>query len=249
MSEESSIDPNALHSTQPFPNPSPTEQLMYQTAYIAARALVDGAAKKTENDKLQQYNLELVDQAKHDQLTGLLNREGWMENVYEAMKENRPFGVMFLDLDNFKLVNDTLGHKHGDVVLKDFARLLERTLRDPDDESGSDSIAHERRYERNEAGRFGGDEFKARIDLAPRVKLRPGHIRRAASNIDRMRTVTNHIYTAVHKFNTSHPDLEDLGFGVSIGWDIWRPGQKIENTLHAADMAMLAVKDAKGAGR
>lgn len=85
-------------------------------------------------------------QANLDSLTGLFNRRCFMNRlellVSEAGRYERCFALLFIDLDGFKTVNDTLGHDGGDELLKDAARRLEGSLRD------SDIIA-----------RLGGDEF------------------------------------------------------------------------------------------
>jgi diguanylate cyclase (GGDEF)-like protein/PAS domain S-box-containing protein len=74
--------------------------------------------------------------AQHDGLTGLPNRISLQLALVSALERMRRHGrrlaVMFIDLDRFKLVNDTLGHSAGDVVLRDVARRLERCLRSVD---------------------------------------------------------------------------------------------------------------------
>ena len=84
--------------------------------------------------------------ATHDDLTDLPNRVMFGQLLSEAIKVaqryRRKFSIMFVDLDRFKLINDTLGHAAGDLLLKDVAGLFKRCLRD------SDVLA-----------RFGGDEF------------------------------------------------------------------------------------------
>jgi len=83
----------------------------------------------------------------HDSLTGLPNRAMFTEllkaEIESAKRRNEHmFAVLFLDLDRFKNINDSLGHTHGDLLLVAFAERLERTLRPVD------TLA-----------RFGGDEF------------------------------------------------------------------------------------------
>ena len=82
-------------------------------------------------------------QAQTDTLTGLFNYRGIFERVEEALSlRSGKSALLFLDLDNFKQVNDTLGHPEGDRLLKKVARVL-RT------QSGKQGIQ----------GRVGGDEF------------------------------------------------------------------------------------------
>ncbi len=90
---------------------------------------------------------QLTHAALHDALTGLPNRVLFMDRLDNAVKRFRRksqnhFGVVFLDLDRFKVINDSLGHLAGDQLLKSIARRLESCLR------VGDTIA-----------RFGGDEF------------------------------------------------------------------------------------------
>lgn len=85
-------------------------------------------------------------QAIRDYLTGLGNRsyleEVLQHAIYQQQRIATSFGILLLDLDGFKAVNDTLGHQHGDEVLKRFGTLLCEQLRDCD-----------------QVFRFGGDEF------------------------------------------------------------------------------------------
>ncbi len=72
-------------------------------------------------------------QAAHDLLTGLPNRQSFNERLANALAEAKrhqhQLAVMFLDLDRFKLINDSLGHAAGDLLLKEVARRLKRCLR------------------------------------------------------------------------------------------------------------------------
>lgn len=97
------------------------------------------------------FSAILVAQAYTDGLTGLLNRKAAEEYLEQKVKlaAARPatFAVMFIDLDHFKSINDTLGHDYGDFVLKQAAIRLKSAIR------GDDMLA-----------RLGGDEFLAVID-------------------------------------------------------------------------------------
>ncbi|MHB1258299.1 MAG: putative bifunctional diguanylate cyclase/phosphodiesterase [Thiobacillus sp.] len=84
--------------------------------------------------------------AYHDGLTGLPNRSLFSkllgQSIHQAHRHNRQLAVLFLDLDHFKHINDTLGHEAGDQLLQEVANRLKACLRD------SDTVA-----------RLGGDEF------------------------------------------------------------------------------------------
>jgi diguanylate cyclase (GGDEF)-like protein len=92
------------------------------------------------------YEAELEFQARHDALTGLANRNLLNERLERAIASARHAGselwVVFVDLDRFKFVNDTLGHEAGDILLKTLAERLKLAVREPD------TVA-----------RMGGDEF------------------------------------------------------------------------------------------
>ena len=85
-------------------------------------------------------------QALHDSLTGLPNRALFLDRLSQALASSQRtscrVGVLFLDLDGFKRINDALGHSAGDAVLQEAGRRLQSSLRP------SDTVA-----------RFGGDEF------------------------------------------------------------------------------------------
>lgn len=85
---------------------------------------------------LEQANMKLQHLASHDPLTGLKNRlnlERELEQLIEHYQRNHsPFGVLMLDIDWFKQINDTYGHDAGDHVLKEIASILSRTVREHD---------------------------------------------------------------------------------------------------------------------
>jgi len=109
-------------------------------------------------------NMETVTrQATHDHLTGLPNRALFIDRFSQALaqarRENTQLALLYLDIDRFKLVNDTHGHLTGDDLLKAFAERLSHTLRDIDTVS-----------------RMGGDEF---VVLLPSVNGEKGAIEAA----------------------------------------------------------------------
>lgn len=107
--------------------------------------LVVGIADVTEARKLQ---FELEQMALHDALTGLPNRNLFYDRLTlaaaQAERQNGRFALLFVDLDNFKPINDSLGHEAGDMVLRTIADRLSAALRATDT-----------------AARTGGDEFAA----------------------------------------------------------------------------------------
>ncbi len=96
-----------------------------------------------------EHNLQFV--ASHDALTGLFNRSMFGQRLQQALaqahRHERHLAVLFIDLDGFKLVNDTHGHDAGDMVLADLAVRLRECLREGDT-----------------LGRMGGDEFVVLIE-------------------------------------------------------------------------------------
>lgn len=112
------------------------EEALKQTAADLARS--------NEELKLSEDRLRYI--AYHDTLTGLPNRKLFYERLDQALEwaavNNQSVALMFLDLDGFKLINDTCGHDTGDLLLQAVADRLTRSLR------GSDTVS-----------RLGGDEF------------------------------------------------------------------------------------------
>ena len=113
---------------------------------VAAFAVKDAQSRRQQQELLESRNRDLNDLARRDQLTTLPNRLGLMERSHQALERARRNGsdllVVFLDLDRFKLINDSLGHDSGDVLLQAVAERLSRTVRN------TDTVA-----------RLGGDEF------------------------------------------------------------------------------------------
>lgn len=116
-------------------------------------AIRDITERKRMEEELKKKNAELLlsedrlrYQAYHDPLTGLPNRQMFHERLHQCIEQaaskNKLVALLFLDLDRFKLINDSLGHDVGDLLLKGVAERLKGCLR------GSDTIS-----------RLGGDEF------------------------------------------------------------------------------------------
>ena len=67
-----------------------------------------------------------------DPLTELLNRSSWNDNLEKLSNSESSFAVVFIDIDNFKNINDTYGHQKGDEVLKLTSNWLKNSFRDED---------------------------------------------------------------------------------------------------------------------
>ena len=119
-----------------------------RTVAIVEKGLKGGGWIVTHEDISERTRLEsqLSFLARHDDLTKLPNRTALRERVQDVLQERRAddygFALHMLDLDRFKLINDTLGHPIGDLLLKDVAQRLSNVVRD------GDVVA-----------RLGGDEF------------------------------------------------------------------------------------------
>ncbi|MBW8371768.1 MAG: EAL domain-containing protein [Thiobacillus sp.] len=97
-------------------------------------------------EKIDQATARLVYQASHDALTGLINRREFEQRLertlWSALQQDREHALCYMDLDQFKVINDSCGHAAGDELLRQLALLLKSNLR-----------------ERDTLARLGGDEF------------------------------------------------------------------------------------------
>jgi len=159
--------------------------------------------------------------AYYDELTRLPNRsllnERLLKTLAAGRRHQRHSGLLFIDLDNFKMLNDTLGHAVGDSLLIEVANRLRQSVR------ASDTVA-----------RLGGDEFVILLeDLSADSQDAVAQIRRA----------TEHILTALG----DPYRLDDMTYrgSVSIGVVPFRSdGATIESLFKSADMAMYKAKAA-----
>lgn len=104
--------------------------------------------------RMRESNRRLQQLASHDTLTGVLTPRAYYERcdqlIRVARRHNKPFAVLFIDLDHFKQINDTHGHAAGDIVLKSVAQCISRQIRE------SDAL-----------GRIGGEEFSLFLPDTP----------------------------------------------------------------------------------
>ena len=163
-----------------------------------------------------------------DTLTGLPNRQLFQQYLSAAIErgkeKNLKVAALYVDLDNFKRINDTLGHSFGDVVLKTIAKRLDRCIRNDDC-----VIRPESEEEVVRLARLGGDEFVAILqDLESEAD--------AAAVADRIRAeLTRPVKHLGHEF------VVTSSIGVSLYPD---DGSDIETLLKNADVAMYQAKNA-----
>jgi diguanylate cyclase (GGDEF)-like protein len=171
-------------------------------------------------EKLGQLMENLETQAQHDALTGLANRHYFskrsLQIVELTQRNNRECSMIFLDIDEFKIVNDTYGHSVGDTVLVHIARLLERSIR------FSDVI-----------GRFGGDEFT--------IILPDTNIKGAKYFAERIRTQIDETPLQIDE-DILHITVS-IGVAVYYGTNARINRQEVlENLINRADTAMYKAK-------
>jgi diguanylate cyclase (GGDEF)-like protein len=173
---------------------------------------------------------QLIEAARRDKLTGLANRAVFMERLAHAVDRVRQgeqpiFAVLFLDFDRFKLVNDALGHKAGDELLRQIARRLQRELR------ASDAFADNDNNTGNVVSRCGGDEFLLLINDLKEAKD-------ATRIAERLLNALAPAYVIMGN---------DVHSSASIGIVISHQGEmSAEDVVRNADVAMY---EAKRAGR
>lgn len=121
--------------------------------------------KMAELEKLVEHRTaELRVLALHDKLTGLPNRTLLRDRIGVAIERARrnpdyKYGVLFLDFDRFKVINDSLGHEAGDMLLVQIAQRIRMALRDTDTLAKTATVP-----DANCAARLGGDEFVVLLD-------------------------------------------------------------------------------------
>ena len=121
---------------------------------------------------------ELIRQARHDALTGVFNRHYFNEliaqEVIRSSRYNHPIGLLMIDVDRFKEINDRYGHQTGDLVLREIATVLRATVRK------SDMIV-----------RYGGDEFLVVLtETGQDAEEAAARVRRAVHESETLRKIS-----------------------------------------------------------
>lgn len=168
---------------------------------------------------LVQSNLALASLALHDALTGLPNRRLLMDRLHQTMlgsaRSAEHGALMFLDLDHFKHLNDSLGHEVGDILLQQVAARMQACVRE------GDSVA-----------RLGGDEFVVLLDSLGVNALQAAH-QTALIAAKILEAFTPPFQLGTHR----HACTASLGMVLFQGETVSQ-----EELLHKADTAMYQAK-------
>ena len=159
-----------------------------------------------------------------DPLTGLPNRVLFMERLERLLASSQSagtgFAVLFLDIDRFKIINDSLGHVAGDELLVEIAKRLESSLR------ASDTVA--RFEESHTLARMGGDEFTILLD--------------GIGDVDRAQSIAHRLCAAVAQpFQLQGREVvTSISVGLVVSADRYR---RAEDMVRDADTAMYRAKE------
>jgi PAS domain S-box-containing protein len=175
--------------------------------------------------------------AHYDMLTGLPNRTLFFDRFTQflslARRHRYPMGVLYLDLDKFKWVNDNIGHDAGDIVLKEVAARLGSSLRESDTaariqiQRGSSINLRES----DTVARIGGDEF---IILLSQITDKNDSV-----------VVAERIVKELYRKMSINDD--EITIGVSIGISVFPDdGHDMDTLIRNADMAMYQAKERGG---
>jgi diguanylate cyclase (GGDEF)-like protein/PAS domain S-box-containing protein len=182
----------------------------------------DASAEERALRQLAQHRDEAMHTATHDALTGLPNRIVLRDHLDDALRDcppDRRVGIVFVDLDRFKAINDTYGHAAGDLVLCATARRLRRIVRQGD-----------------LAARLAGDEFVLVLTgLAPEWTPEGFFARAVAALTEPVQVEDVEL----------HPGAS---LGVVV-WDPQTGRTDVDELIKSADAAMYRAKAARGAAR
>lgn len=200
---------NRRKSGEPFP-----ARLTISAIEDAKGVATHYACTMHDMTEIKESQREVEHRAYHDALTGLPNRQLFLDRLDQAINrakiEKHIFGVLFIDLDNFKKINDSMGHAAGDEVLKDVAGRLTSSSRE------ADTVA-----------RLSGDEFAVIVE---KIEFEQ------EAGIIALRTKEMFAKPFIQSG-------EELFLSVSIGIALYPAnGKTAEEILKNADMAMYQVK-------
>ncbi|MEO3750148.1 GGDEF domain-containing protein [Streptomyces sp. B6B3] len=155
--------------------------------------------------------------AGRDPLTGLLRRDGFQKRAARMLRKHASVGVLVIDLDGFKRLNDEFGHAAGDIALATTGRRLV-------DHVAAHGIA----------ARLGGDEFAAVLSLPTDGPGLPFHVAELHSAICSPLPIDGHVVPL------------GVGASIGAAYSSRHPGAGLSGLLRRADEAMYAVKRSGG---
>jgi diguanylate cyclase (GGDEF)-like protein len=174
-----------------------------------------------QNELLEHMNIALQSLSTTDPLTRLPNRRLLLERIQTAivsrMRTGKTGALLFIDLDNFKNINDTLGHDKGDLMLQEVASRLASCVRE------SDTIA-----------RIGGDEFVVMLEHLSKIPLEAAAQTEAVG--EKIREALNQPYLMESREYHSSSSI-----GATL---LTRDSQTVEELLKQTDIAMYQAKKA-----
>jgi diguanylate cyclase (GGDEF)-like protein/PAS domain S-box-containing protein len=192
-----------------------------EAGIIAVQAILRNITERRQSEE------KIINMAYYDSLTNLPNRHLFKDRLKQALSSahqyKRMVAILFLDLDNFKRVNDTLGHEMGDQLLESVSERLVNFVR------RSDTIARVSENElNNTVARLGGDEFTILLTEI-------GHIEDAAKVAQRILD----LFSRPFKISSN-----ELFVSSSIGISVYpHNGDDVDTLLKNADTAMYHAKD------
>jgi diguanylate cyclase (GGDEF)-like protein/PAS domain S-box-containing protein len=198
--------------------------VLFTRINMAGESLIQANVRDiTERRKAEEA---LARQAAHDSLTGLANRTLFIGRLTGCIERNQldsryVFGVLFLDLDRFKVINDSLGHVAGDHLLVEISRRLAHTVRSSD-------LAG-RLAEPRTVARLGGDEFAVLIE--------------DIQSVENAQRITERVQRDMSRpfLLEGHSVFITFSIGVALSNDTYKTAEEV---LRDADIAMYAAKNA-----
>jgi len=205
------------------------DQLMQVNEQVVARTReLKNANSRVQSERKQRkkYETQMRHDSLHDELTNLPNRALLVDRIQQCMQRQRRdasygFAVLLIDLDNFKMVNEGLGHAAGDAMLQEVAKRVADCLRESDTTARADTDS-------GTTARLGGDEFVILLDgLA-----QPGDVTLVAERIQESVSVAINV--------EGHEVVTAASIGIAVGMPTYsRP----EELLRDADIALHRAKD------